>query len=247
MAFIEKSSNPAFSSKLFDKQGFAAEGQRMTVQGTVNKSLILFVCTIIPAYYVFDMFLAGSGTTSFLLIGGIGGFVAALVTIFKPTVAPISAPIYAALEGLFLGGVSALAESMYPGIAFQAVILTFGTMFVMLFAYRSGLIKVTEKLRSGIIAATGAIFVVYMINFVMSMFGSSMPMMHEGGLMGIGFSLLVIGIAAMNLLLDFDFIEKNARQGTPKYMEWFSAFGLMVTLVWLYLEILRLLMKLNRD
>ena len=120
MAFIEKSSNPAFSSKLFDKQGFAAEGQRMTVQGTVNKSLILFVCTIIPAYYVFDMFLAGSGTTSFLLIGGIGGFIAALVTIFKPTVAPISAPIYAALEGLFLGGVSALAESMYPGICFSS-------------------------------------------------------------------------------------------------------------------------------
>ena len=159
----------------------------------------------------------------------------------------VSAPIYAALEGLFLGGVSAFAESMYPGIAFQAVILTFGTMFVMLFAYRTGLIKVTEKLKSGIIAATGAIFVIYMINFVMSMFGSSMPMMHDSGLMGIGFSLLVIGIAAMNLLLDFDFIEKNAAQGAPKYMEWFSAFGLMVTLVWLYLEILRLLMKLNRD
>ena len=206
MAFIEKSSNPAFSAKIFEKQGLAAEGQRMTVQGTINKSLILFVCTIIPAYYVFDMFMAGAGTISFLLIGLVGGLIAAVVTIFKPTVAPISAPIYAALEGLFLGGVSAFAESMYPGIAFQAVILTFGTMFVMLFAYRTGLIKVTEKLKSGIIAATGAIFVIYMINFVMSMFGSSMPMMHDSGLMGIGFSLLVIGIAAMNLLLDLQLI-----------------------------------------
>lgn len=247
MALIEKSSNPAFSEKIFEKQGFTAQGQRMTVQGTVNKSLILFVCAIIPAYYVFDMFLAGQSTGGILMLGAIGGLIAAMVTIFKPTVAPISAPIYAALEGLFLGGVSAIAEMQFPGIAFQAVILTFGTMFVMLLAYRTGLIKVTEKLRSGIIAATGAIFLVYMVNFIMSFFGSTLPMIHEGGMMGIGFSLLVIGIAAMNLLLDFDFIEKNALHGAPKHMEWYSAFGLMVTLVWLYLEILRLLSKLNRD
>ncbi len=247
MALIEKSSNPAFSSKIFDKQGFVQSGERMSVQGTVNKSLILFACTLLPAYYVFDMFLAGHSTMGLLLVGAIGGLIAAMVTIFKPTVAPISAPIYAALEGLFLGGISAIAEMNFPGIAFQAVILTFGTMFVMLVLYRTGIIKVTEKLKSGIIAATGAIFVVYFINFIMSMFGSGMPMMHEGGMMGIGFSLLVIGIAAMNLLLDFDFIEKNALHGSPKYMEWYSAFGLMVTLVWLYMEILRLLMKLNRD
>ncbi len=247
MALIEKSSNPAFSEKIFEKQGFAAQGEKMTVQGTVNKSLILFVCAIIPAYYVFDMFLAGNSTTGLLMVGAIGGLIAALVTIFKPTVAPISAPIYAALEGLFLGGVSAFAEMQFPGIAMQAVLLTFGTMFIMLVTYRTGLIKVNEKFRSGIIAATGAIALIYFINFIMSMFGSGMPMIHEGGLMGIGFSLVVIAIAALNLLLDFDFIEKNAFHGAPKYMEWYSAFGLMVTLVWLYLEILRLLSKLNRD
>ncbi len=247
MALIEKSSNPALSEKIFEKQGFVSHGEKMTVQGTVNKSLILFVCAIVPAYYVFDMFLAGHSTMGLLAVGAIGGFIAALVTIFKPTVAPISAPIYAALEGLFLGGVSAIAEMSFPGIAFQAVMLTFGTMFIMLVTYRTGLIKVNEKFRSGIIAATGAIALIYFINFIMSFFGESMPMIHEGGLMGIGFSLVVIAIAALNLLLDFDFIEKSSLHGAPKYMEWYGAFGLMVTLVWLYLEILRLLSKLNRD
>lgn len=246
MALIEKSSNPAFSEKIFEKEGFG-QGELMTVQGTVNKSIILFVCLLIPAAWAWSATYAGANPMIYLGLGGFGGFIAAMVTIFKPTAAPISAPIYAALEGLFLGGVSALFEASYPGIAIQAVLLTFGTMTVMLLAYRSGMIRATEKFKSGVIAATGAIALVYIVNIIMSFFGTSIPMIHDNGLMGIGFSLVVVGIAAMNLILDFDFIEKNAYHGSPKYMEWYSAFGLMLTLVWLYMEFLRLLSKLNRD
>ncbi|MCB0481203.1 MAG: Bax inhibitor-1/YccA family protein [Flavobacteriales bacterium] len=247
MALIERSSNPAFSDKIFDKAMAGTWDEKMTVQGTVNKSLILFVTMLVPALYVWNLYYSGTSTTGLMLLGGIGGFIAALVTIFKPTSAAISAPIYAALEGLFLGGISAMFESSYPGIVMQAVGLTFGTMFVMLFGYRSGLIKVTEKFKAGVFAATGAVAFVYFLSFIFSMFGGSMPMIHEGGLMGIGFSLVVIVIAALNLVMDFDFIYKNAVTGAPKYMEWFSAFGLMITLVWLYLEFLRLLSKLNRE
>jgi uncharacterized YccA/Bax inhibitor family protein len=177
----------------------------------------------------------------------IGGFITAMITIFRPTSSPITAPIYAVLEGMFLGGISAFFEGMYPGIAIQAVSLTLAVLGVMLFLYKARIIKVTEKLRGGIIAATGAIAVVYLVSWVLSMFNIYLPMIHSSGLMGIGFSLFVVGLAAFNLLLDFDFIEKGARNGAPKYMEWFSAFGLMMTLIWLYLEILRLLSKLNRD
>ena len=245
MALIERSSNPAFSAKIFTKQAQTSYGEQMTIQGTVNKSLLLFVIMFIPALWTWNMIAAGASPMLYMGVGLVGGLIAAMVTIFKPTAAPISAPIYAAIEGLFLGGVSALFEAMYPGLVIQAVSLTFGTMFMMLIAYRSGLIKVTEKFKSGVVAATGAIAIVYFVSFIMSMFGMHMPMIHEGGLMGIGFSLLVIGIAAMNLVLDFDFIYKNAASGAPKYMEWYSAFGLMVTLVWLYLEFLRLLSKLR--
>lgn len=246
MSVIQRSSNPAFSEKLFSKQGFASQGEAMTVQGTINKSIILFVLLLIPAYMVWSQFDPENPVVSPLTwVGLVGGLISALVTIFKPTTAPIGAPVYAIFEGMFLGGVSVLFEMWYPGIAMQAIALTFGTMFSMLFLYKSGIIKVTERLRSGIMAATGAIFFVYMISWIMSFFGSSIPMIHESGMMGIGFSLLVIGIAAFNLLLDFDFIEKSAFNGSPKYMEWFGAFGLMLTLVWLYLEFLRLLSKLR--
>ncbi|MGB0403916.1 MAG: Bax inhibitor-1/YccA family protein [Salibacteraceae bacterium] len=246
MALIERSSNPAFSQKIYADQGYVGQSDAMTVQGTVNKSFMLFGILMVGAFYSWSLFdPAAPATPSVTWIGAIGGFVAALVTIFRPKVSGISAPIYAGLEGLFLGGISVMLEMRYPGIAMQAVMLTMGTMFSMLFMYKTGMIKVTEKLRSGIMAATGAIFLVYLISWIMSFFGSSVPMIHQGGMMGIGFSLLVIGIAAMNLLLDFDFIEKSARSGAPKYMEWFGAFGLMVTLIWLYLEFLRLLSKLR--
>ena len=246
MSVIQRTGNPAFSEKIFSSQGFVAQNQAMTVQGTVNKTLMLFVLMIIPAYLVWNQFDPETPVVSPLTwVGLVGGLISALVVIFKPITAAIGAPVYAIFEGMFLGGISVLFEMMYPGIAMQAIALTFGTLFSMLFMYKSGMIKVTEKLRSGVMAATGAIFFVYMISWIMSFFGSSIPMIHQGGMMGIGFSLLVIGIAAFNLLLDFDFIEKSALRGSPKFMEWVGAFGLMVTLVWLYMEFLRLLSKLR--
>jgi uncharacterized YccA/Bax inhibitor family protein len=157
----------------------------------------------------------------------------------------VTSPIYALLEGLFLGGVSALLEQSYPGIAIQAVSLTFGTLFVMLLAYRSGLIPVTQKLRMGIVAATGGIMVFYLLQMLMGFFGFQFTSINGSGFIGIGFSLFVVAIAALNLVLDFDFIERGVQYGAPKYMEWYGAFGIMVTLVWLYLEILRLLSKLR--
>jgi len=178
--------------------------------------------------------------------GAIGGFVLALICIFKKTSAPIVAPLYALAEGLFLGAVSAFFEIRFPGIVMQAVGLTFGTLFALLMAYRSGLIKATENFKLGIVAATGAIALLYLVNMGMRLFGfEGMGFIHEGGTVGIIFSLVVVTIAALNLVLDFDFIENGVEHGAPKYMEWYAAFGLMVTLVWLYLEMLRLLSKLR--
>jgi len=177
--------------------------------------------------------------------GSIGGLIVALITVFKKQWASISAPVYALLEGLALGGISSIFEAQFPGIVMQAVGLTFGTLFCLLLAYKSGMIKATENFKMGVVAATGGIFLVYMVSWVLGMFSVRIPFIHESGLMGIGFSLFVVVIASLNLVLDFDFIESGAAQGAPKYMEWYAAFGLMVTLVWLYLEILRLLAKLK--
>ncbi|HST45904.1 MAG TPA: Bax inhibitor-1/YccA family protein, partial [Luteimonas sp.] len=161
------------------------------------------------------------------------------------TWAPVTAPMYALVEGFFLGAISAMYNHMYNGIVLQAVMLTMGTLFALLFAYRSGLIKATENFKLGVVAATGGIALVYLATIVLGMFNINIPLIHESGLVGIGFSLVVIVIAALNLVLDFDFIETGAEQNAPKYMEWYGAFGLMVTLVWLYLEFLRLLSKLQ--
>ena len=178
--------------------------------------------------------------------GAIGGFVVALVTVFKKTWAPYTAPLYAVLQGLFLGAISATFEQRFPGIVMQAVALTFGTLGALLMAYRSGLIKATENFKLGVVAATGGIAILYLVNIGMGLFGfKGMGFIHEGSLMGIAFSGFVVVIAALNLVLDFDFIEKGVEQGAPKYMEWYGAFGLLVTLVWLYLEMLRLLSKLQ--
>jgi uncharacterized YccA/Bax inhibitor family protein len=188
-------------------------------------------------------------STMWIMVGGIGGFVAALITIFKPTAAPISAPIYAVLEGLFLGGISFLISSQYGqgGIVMQAITLTIGVLFLMLFLYSSGIIKVTDKLRMGIVAATGAIALMYLVNFVMSFFGAAFFTLADTSMMAIGINLVIVGVAAFNLLLDFDFIDRAAASRAPKSMEWYGAFGLMVTLVWLYIELLKLLSRLNRD
>ncbi len=181
--------------------------------------------------------------TPLIAVGGIGGFILAMVTIFKKEWSGITAPLYALLEGLVLGGISAMLEMRYHGIAIQAVSLTFGTLLAMLLAYRSGLIKVTDKLRLGIVAATGGIAVFYFLQFILGFFGVRFTSINGAGPIGIGFSIVVVIVAALNLVLDFDLIENGARLGAPKYMEWYGAFALMVTLVWLYFEILRLLSK----
>jgi uncharacterized YccA/Bax inhibitor family protein len=238
-----RSSNPILNEKAFDSFTYLGS-DTMTVQGTVNKALIMFALLLSGA--AFTWMNVGTPLAMPLMIGGaIGGLIVAIITTFKKEWSPKTAPIYAALEGLFIGGISAFFETMFPGIVIQAVSLTFGVFFILLFCYKSGLIKATENFKMGVIAATGAIGLVYLASMVMRMFGSSIPFIHEGGMMGIGFSLVVVVVAALNLILDFDFIEKAAEQGAPKYMEWFGAFGLMVTLVWLYLEMLRLLSKLS--
>lgn len=244
-----RTSNPSLNSKTFER---AAPGAGvMTIEGTVNKVGILLLLMMVPASYMFSQVLnnwdpaAAMGTAG---LGAIGALVFAIITIFKKTWAPVTAPIYAVLEGLFLGGISGVFEARFPGIAIQAISLTAGTLFALLLAYRSGLVRATENFKLGVVAATGAIALVYLVGFVMSFFGGSIPMIHESGTVGILFSLFVVVIAALNLVLDFDFIESGAEMGAPKYMEWYAAFGLMVTLVWLYLEILRLLAKLqSRD
>jgi uncharacterized YccA/Bax inhibitor family protein len=180
------------------------------------------------------------------MLGGLfGGFIVGLVTIFKKEWSPVTAPVYALLEGLALGGISAVFELRYPGIGIQAVSLTFGTLFVLLLAYSSGWIKVTDKMRLGIVAATGGIAVFYLLQMVLGFFGVHFTTINGSGPIGIGFSLVVVAIASLNLILDFDFIEQGVKIGAPKYMEWYGAFGIMVTLVWLYLEILRLLSKMR--
>lgn len=242
-----RTSNPALNEKVF--QGQVAFGEAMTLQGTVNKTGLLLLCVVATAAWTWG--LAHSNVPEAALpwmIGGlIGGFVVALVTIFKKTWAPVTAPMYALLEGLALGGISAMFEKMYPGVAIQAVGLTFGTLFVMLLAYKTGAIKATQGFKLGVIAATGGIVVLYVVEMILGMFFHiQVPAINGSGPWGIAFSLFVVVIAALNLVLDFDMIETGVTGGAPKYMEWYGAFGLMVTLIWLYLEILRLLGKARR-
>lgn len=213
---------------------------RMTVSGAVNKSLILGAIMLIMAALSYSM-----PSPLFMWGGAIGGLVVALIASFKPHLSPTLAPIYAAFEGLFVGAITFIYGSLFSGIVFNAVTLTVAVLFLMLFLYKTGIIKVTEKLRSGIIVATGAIALVYLGSFILSFFGIRVPFLHEASLAGIGISLLIVGVAAMNLLLDFDNFDKGERYGAPAYMEWFSAMGLLVTLVWLYIEILRLLALLS--
>lgn len=242
-----RSGNPALSLDTF--RGLpGTRGNTMTLSGTVNKTLVMLLLVIAGAFFTWNQALVQTNNSllPILMIGGaIGGLVVAMVTIFKKEWSPVTAPIYAVLEGLFLGGISALLNQAYPGIVIQAVGLTFGVALSLLLVYRSGLIKVTDNFRLGIAAATGGIFLVYLVSFVMSFFGMRIPFIHESGMIGIGFSLFVVVIAALNLVLDFDFIEHGAASGAPKFMEWYGAFGLMVTLIWLYIEILHLLAKLQ--
>ena len=247
MANLMRTSNPALSEKAF--QGQVAFGDAMTLQGTVNKTGLLLLCVVATAAWTWGLSHSETPQAAIpWMIGGlIGGFVVALVTIFKQTWAPFTAPLYALLEGLALGGISAVFEKTYHGIAIQAVGLTFGVLFVMLLAYKTGLIRATQGFKIGVIAATGGIVVFYIVEMALSFFFHfQFTAINGGGFWGIAFSLFVVVIAALNLVLDFDMIETGVRGGAPKYMEWYGAFAMMVTLVWLYLEILRLLAKTNR-
>lgn len=228
--------------------GMRAHGgsDSMTINGTVLKSGALLLLVVCGAIFTWGRVMATGQPTGWAIAGAIGGFIVAIITAFKKTWAPMTAPLYAGLEGLFLGALSAKFEMFYPGIVFNAVCLTFGTMFSLLFIYQTGWIKVTENFRLGLFAATGGIAVFYLVAMVLSFFNVQVPLIHSTGIFGIGFSVFVVVVAALNLVLDFDFIENGAAAGAPKYMEWYAAFGLLVTLVWLYIEILRLLAKLQR-
>jgi uncharacterized YccA/Bax inhibitor family protein len=244
---INRSANPVLNKNTFKQGSFALEGQgTMTIQGTVNKVFLMLLLLVLAAAYTWKFMVSGNmAALQTAMIGGaIGGFILAIITVFKQSWAPVTAPVYAVLEGLFLGGISAIFNAQYPGIVVNAVVLTFGTLFALLFAYKSGLIKVTENLKLGIIAATGGVFLAYMFSFILGLFGINIGFLHSNGPLGIIVSLVVIVIAALNLVLDFDFIENGSQMGAPKFMEWYGAFGLIVTLVWLYLEFLRLLSKL---
>ncbi len=253
---LNESSNPTLNDKVFSRFSYAtAETSRMTVSGAMNKTGLLLALVVLSAAFVWSKFFAhfvvgGDNTAAtgvvipWILVGSIGGFVVAIVTTFKPMWARITAPIYAVLEGLFLGGVSAFAEASYGGIVVRSVALTMAVFVIMLFLYRSEKIRVTGSFRMGVMAATGGIALVYLTSFVLGLFGVDTSFIHGGGTFGILISLFVVVVAALNLVLDFDFIDQAAASGAPKDMEWYGAFGLMVTLVWLYLEILRLLSKL---
>ena len=235
-----RSGNPVLSSKTFSNT--ILSDNQMTIEGTVNKTAISLLLLVGTGYFTFDV------VNPVLLVGcGIGGFVIAIITVFKKEWAPITVPIYASLEGAMLGGISYMYNSLYNGIVTNAILLTLGILVSLLIAYRSGYIKPTENFKLGIFAATGGIAIVYLINFIMGFFGSGFSIMNinNSSPLSIGFSVVVVIIASLNLVLDFDFIEEGAEKGAPKYMEWYGAFGLLVTLIWLYLEILRLLAKIN--
>ncbi len=247
MAYLMRTSNPALNERAF--KGQVAIGEAMTLQGTVNKTGLLLLFVVITAAWTWGLSHSDTpyAAVPWMLGGLIGGFIVALVTVFKKEWSPVTAPLYALLEGLVLGGISAMFEKTYPGVAIQAVGLTFGTLFVMLLAYKSGIVRATQGFKIGVIAATGGIAVFYLVEMVLGFFFHiQVPAINGSGLWGIAFSLFVVVIAALNLVLDFDLIETGVHVGAPKYMEWYGAFGLMVTLIWLYLEILRLLGKARR-
>lgn len=236
-----RTSNPALGEKAFETA--RPYESAMSLSGTINKSFTLLLLVVLGAMFVWSR---PETFAPFLIPIVILTFILALVTIFKKTAAFVTAPLYALLEGVLLGVISAFFERSYPGIVMQAVGLTFGVLFCMLMLYRSKIIKVTQKFKMGVFAATGAIMLVYLFNMVMGFFGGGLGFIHSSGPLGILISIAICTIAALNLVLDFDLIERGIKKGAPKYMEWYGAFALMVTLIWLYLEILRLLAKMKR-
>jgi len=245
---LYKSSNPALSKDVFEKAKRGDISETMTISGTVNKTTILGFIVFGAALYTWSVFERSQNFASiqtYVIGGSILGLICAIVIIFNKTWAPWLAPVYCALEGLALGGISAYMESIYPGIVMQAILLTFGILFSLLLIYRMKIIKVTENFKLMVASATMGIVFFYLASFIFGFFGINFPLIHSNGIWGIVFSLFVVAIASLNLVVDFDFIEHGAESGAPKYMEWYGAFGLMVTLIWLYLEILRLLSKIR--
>lgn len=240
---MARSSNPALRDRIFYDNLVHGTSETMTIHGTIDKSIILLFLVIISATFIWNY----SPIPAVILFGLLfGGFGVAIVTILKPALAPFSSPVYAVLEGALLGSISFMMNSQYPGIVSEAVFLTFGVFFLLLLVFRTRIIKVTETFKLVVFGSTGAIALLYLANIVLTIFHMPIGFINEGGILGIGFSLLVIVIASLNLIVDFDYIEKGAKQGLPKYVEWYAAFALMVTLIWLYLEILRLLGKAKR-
>ncbi|MDX9781856.1 MAG: Bax inhibitor-1/YccA family protein [Bacteroidales bacterium] len=243
-------SNPVLSEKIFKKEALVASSGTMTVKGTAMKSIVLALIVFAGAAYTWKIFNESINPASvqpWMWGGVIGGFIVAMIISFKPNLAQYLAPVYAVLEGLFLGAISAMFNTAFaetaPGIVMNAVLLTLMTAFVMFLIYRSGLIKVNEKFTRIMTAAIGAVALYYIVTIVLSLFGVNLVMLHNSGPLSIGISLVIVGIAAFSLMMDFNFIEKASEAGAPKYMEWYGAFALMVTLIWLYLEMLKLLAK----
>ncbi|MGG4488308.1 Bax inhibitor-1/YccA family protein [Metabacillus idriensis] len=240
-----RTSNPAL--KAFTKREGSYASKPMTLMGAINKSFLLLFILITAAGAAWYYSAQGQDVTAIMIGGAIGGFIVALIVSFVPKTAPVLAPVYAVLEGMFVGGISAYYASLYEGIVMQAVLLTASVFLALLLAYRSRLIKVTRNFRLGVIAATGGIMIMYLLSFVLSFFGVTVPFLHDASPIGILISVAIVIVAALNLVLDFDFIENGSKAGLPKHMEWYAGFALLVTLVWLYLEILRLLAKLRRN
>ena len=242
-----RSGNPALTSKIFENEknrnnGPLIKDDVMTIKGTVDKTAMSILLLLIAGYFSFT-----EDSMIFIITGFIGGIITFIVTMLKKHLSPITVPVYAIFQGLMLGRISFMYAQLYEGIVFNAIMITVSILISLLFAYRSGIIKATENFKLGVFAATGGLALFYLISFIGSFFGLGFSVMDptNASLFSIGFSLVVIVIASLNLVLDFDFIEEGAEKGAPKYMEWYGAFGLIVTLVWLYLEVLRLLAKLS--
>jgi uncharacterized YccA/Bax inhibitor family protein len=246
---IFQSGNPALTEKAFQNTLPVSGQGTMTDKGTLNKFFFLSLMVMASATFTWSAFNQGKNVMSWMIGGAIGGFIVALVIIFKKEWAGYLTPAYGLLEGVFLGGISAIVNASfaksYPGIVMQAVVLTFGVVIAMFVLYRFRIIRATEKFKAVVFTATAGIAIFYLLAMVLRMFSIDIPFLHEGSTIGIVFSLVVVAVAALNLILDFDRIEQGVAMGAPKYMEWYCAFGLLVTIVWLYLEILRLLMKLG--
>jgi uncharacterized YccA/Bax inhibitor family protein len=247
MPRLFRTSNAALNAKTFEGQQ-ADTGAAMTLQGTVNKTGILLIFVFLSSAWTWGLARSESpeAVIPWILGGAIGGFIVALITIYMKDKAALTAPLYAVLEGLVIGGISSLLDLRFPGIAIHAVGLTFGTLGVLLLAYTSGMVRATDKFKVGVVAATGGIALIYLVDIGLRFFGLQVPLINDAGPWGIAVSLFIVTIAALNLILDFDFVETGVNGHAAKYMEWYGAFGIMVTLIWLYMEILRLLAKIRR-